>query len=490
MAIQSPETIQTDQIDLSKYNLRLSLTVVTSLFFMWGFITCMNDILIPFVRKVFELGRFESLLVQFAFFGAYFIGSVVYIIISTQKGDPIVKMGYKNGLIVGLLVSAVGCALFYPAAHFKIYGLFLSALFILALGFTLLQIAANPYVAILGKPATASSRLNLSQAFNSFGTTIAPIIGGYFIFKLFAQWGSPLVNKLGTVILTDAGTPITANGVQAPYLIFSAIFILLAIVIKITRLPEITAAHEVIKGNGALQYRHLVLGIVAIFMYVGGEVSIGSVLINYMKEMADIPEMEAKSFLAFYWGGAMIGRFLGAISLSDNGSKALKIIGMALVSTTTYLIIYGAVYLETNGSFPFSKIAPFIIFLALNYVFFILGNAKAARTLLLFSLAVMALLIGSILTNGMTAIWMVLGIGLFNSIMWSNIFTLAIKDLGKYTSQGSSYLVMAVLGGALVPLTMGYLADAWNGYHYSFIIAIICYAYLAFYGWKGHVVRK
>ena len=225
-------------------------------------------------------------------------------------------------------------------------------------------------------------------------------------------------------------------------------------------------------------------------MYVGGEVSIGSVLINYMKEMANIPEMEAKSFLAFYWGGAMIGRFLGAISLSDKGSKPMKMIGMALISVSTYLIIYGAVYLETNGSFAFSKIAPFIIFLVVNYLFFILGNAKPARTLLLFSLVVVALLLGTIVTSGMTAIWMVLGIGLFNSIMWSNIFTLAIKDLGKYTSQGSSYLVMAILGGALVPLLMGYVADMLNGYHFSFIIAIICYLYLAFYGWKGHEVKE
>jgi len=490
MAIQSTITNQTEQIDLSKYNLRLSLTVVTSLFFMWGFITCMNDILIPFVRKVFELGRFESLLVQFSFFGAYFIGSLLYIIISTKKGDPIVKIGYKNGLIIGLLLSALGCTLFYPAAHFKIYGLFLSALFILALGFTILQIAANPYVAILGKPATASSRLNLSQAFNSFGTTIAPIIGGYFVFKLFAQWGSPLLNKAGNVILTDAGSAITANGVQAPYLIFAGVFVILAIIIKITRLPEITAAHEVVKGNGALKYRHLVLGVVAIFMYVGGEVSIGSVLINYMKEMANIPEFEAKSFLAFYWGGAMIGRFLGAISLSGNGSKPMRLFGMVAVSISTYLVIYGAVYMETEGSFAFSKIAPFIIFMAINYLFFILGNAKPARTLMLFSIVVVCLLLGTILTTGMTAIWMLLGIGLFNSIMWSNIFTLAIKDLGKYTSQGSSYLVMAILGGALIPLSMGYLADALNGYHYSFVIAIVCYLYLVFYGWKGHEVKN
>ncbi len=488
-AIQTNVSSQTEQIDLSKYNLRSSLIVVTSLFFMWGFITCMNDILIPFVKKVFELDRLQSMLVQFSFFGAYFVGSLIYFVVSTKKGDPIVKIGYKNGLIYGLLISALGCALFYPAAHFKLYGFFLSALFILALGFTLLQIAANPYVAILGKPETASSRLNLSQAFNSFGTTIAPIIGGYFIFKLFAQWGAPLLNKAGAIILTDAGTQITANGVQIPYVIFSGIFILLAIIIKLTRLPEISAAHEVVKESGALRYRHLVLGIVAIFMYVGGEVSVGSVLINYMHELTQMPEMEAKSFLAFYWGGAMIGRFLGAISLSDKGSKSFKMMGMAIVSITVFFVIYTAVFLENAHGFAFSRITPFLIFMLLNFLLFQFGNAKPARTLLLFSLAVIILLCGTMLTNGMTAIWMVLGIGLFNSIMWSNIFTLAIKDLGKYTSQGSSLLVMAILGGAIVPLVQGFIADTLNGYHFSFFIPMCCYAYLAYYGWKGHEVK-
>lgn len=467
-----------------------ALIVLTSLFFMWGFITCMNDILIPFLKKAFELDRTQSMLVQFSFFTAYFIGAFLYFIISARRGDPINKIGYKNGIIAGLFLSAIGCLLFYPAAQLRIYGLFLGALFVLALGFTLLQIAANPYVAILGKPENASSRLNLSQGFNSFGTTIAPIVGGYLVFHYFASWGIPLLNKEGSPILTDTGVPISAQGVQIPYLIFAGIFILLAVVFWFTKLPKLTGTDGIETGAGALKYRHLVLGIIAIFMYVGGEVSIGSVLINYMNELMGMPEMTAKSFLAFYWGGAMIGRFLGAISLSDltnDTRKFLLMIGVAIVS---FFIIYLAVYIESGFVFPFHDVLPFTIFLVLNLIAFLIGRSLPARTLMVFSFIVIILLVTTLFTGGMIAIWTIIGIGLFNSIMWSNIFTLAIKDLGKYTSQGSSLLVMAILGGALIPLLQGAVADQLNGYHYSFFVPIFSYVYLAYYGWKGHIVKK
>ncbi|MBS0000662.1 MAG: sugar MFS transporter [Cyclobacteriaceae bacterium] len=467
-----------------------ALIVLTSLFFMWGFITCMNDILIPFLKKAFELDRTQSMLVQFSFFTAYFIGALVYFIVSAKKGDPINKIGYKNGILAGLFLSAMGCVLFYPAAHYKVYGLFLGALFVLALGFTLLQIAANPYVAILGKPATASSRLNLSQGFNSFGTTIAPIIGGYLVFHYFARWGQPLLNREGSPILTDTGVPISAQGVQLPYLIFAGIFLLLALVIWFTRLPRVEETYGIEKGAGALQYRHLLLGIVAIFMYVGGEVSIGSVLINYMNESVGLPEMTAKSFLAFYWGGAMIGRFLGAISLSNMAGGVRKSLLMTGVSFLSFMIIYFAVFVESGFQFPFRDVLPFTVFLVLNLLAFRLGRSLAARTLMVFSFIVIILLIFTLFSGGMIAIWTVIGIGLFNSIMWSNIFTLAIKDLGKYTSQGSSLLVMAILGGALIPLVQGAVADAFNGYHYSFFVPVFSYIYLAYYGWKGHIVKK
>ena len=465
-----------------------ALIVVTGLFFMWGFITCMNDILIPFLKKMFDLTRTQSMLIQFSFFGAYFIGSLIYFWISSKKGDPISKIGYKNGILLGLLLSALGCILFYPAAAVKSYGLFLAALFVLALGFTLLQIAANPYVALLGKPNTASSRLNLSQAFNSFGTTIAPIVGGYLIFHYFANWGKPLLDKLGNTITLDSGEAISALGVQLPYLIFAGIFILLAVIIKITHLPKFTSSSTIEKGAGALKYRHLVLGMVAIFMYVGGEVSIGSVLINYMNELVGFTEMEAKSYLAFYWGGAMIGRFLGAISLSDK-SNSTKTIGMIFTSIATFLIIYFAVYIESGFTFGFMNIAPFLIFLVLNLVAFKFGRSLPGRTLMVFAIVVIVLLTTTLFTNGKFALWTILGIGLFNSIMWSNIFTLAIKDLRKYTAQGSSLLVMMILGGAVIPLIQGAVADALDGYHYSFFVPIFCYVYLAYYGWKGYRIK-
>jgi len=466
-----------------------ALIVLTSLFFMWGFITCMNDILIPFLKKMFDLNRPQSMMIQFAFFTAYFVGSFIYFLVSAKKGDPISKIGYKNGIILGLLISAFASLLFYPAAHFKIFGLFLAALFILALGFTLLQIAANPYVALLGPPETASSRLNLSQAFNSLGTTLAPILGGYFVFHFFAKIGKPLYTNLGQAVLTDSGEPLSALGVQLPYLIFAGLFIILAIVIRFTNLPRFTNSSSIEKGAGALKHSHLVLGMIAIFMYVGAEVSIGSSFINYAGELLGLPEMTAKNFLAFYWGGAMIGRFLGAISLSN--LKKLKKYGlMLLTSILTFLLIYGIIYLESGYTFKLKTVTPFIIFLLINYIGFILGKSLPGRTLAIFAFIVIILLATTLVTGGYIAMWTVVGIGLFNSIMWSNIFTLAIKDLKENTAQGSSLLVMMILGGAIVPVIQGAVAEYFNGYHLSFFIPIICYAYLMYYGWKGYLSKS
>jgi FHS family L-fucose permease-like MFS transporter len=478
-------------LENSKAQYRTAFIVITSLFFMWGFITVLNDILIPFLKKMFELNRFQSMLVQFTFFGAYFVGSLIYFIISVFFGDPMSKMGYKNGLILGLIISAIACAGFYPAAIVKQYGFFLAMLFILGIGFTLLQIAANPYVALLGDPKTASSRLNLSQAFNSFGTTIAPIIGGYLVFHFFTKTTpeGALLNSTGLPITTDTGLFMTAYGVQIPYLIFASIFLFLAFIIKITPLPTFVSHEQIEKGIGALRYAHLVLGMIAIFVYVGAEVSIGSLFINYAKEIANMPEIKAKSFLAFYWGGAMIGRFLGAISLGNNSTKVSMYIKMVFASLTAFIIVYAIVYIESLKSketFLFVNIAPFIIFLILQYIGFIIGKSSASKTLTIFSLIVVLLLVIGMSSKGMIALWSILGIGLFNSIMWSNIFTLAIEDLGQHTSQGSSLLVMMILGGALIPLLQGKVADIMHGYHYSFFIPIICYLYLMYYGLKGH----
>jgi MFS transporter, FHS family, L-fucose permease len=273
---------------------------MTVLFFMWGFMTVFNDILIPRFKDAFTLNYFEAMLVQFAFFGAYFVGSLTYFYISARTGDPIAKIGYKNGVVIGLLLSALGSALFWPAAMIPSYSLFLIALFIVGLGFAMLQIAANPYVTILGPEKTASSRLNLAQAFNSLGTTTGPLIGGYLIFQYFAHTGTH-----------------GADSVKVPYLMFCIVFLILAGVFFMVHLPHVGEG-KVEPGAGALKYPHVVLGVAAIFMYVGGEVSIGSSIINFLgqKNVASMDPIEAKNYVALFWGGMLIGRFMAAIELS------------------------------------------------------------------------------------------------------------------------------------------------------------------------------
>ena len=329
------------------------------------------------------------------------------------------------------------------------------ALFIVGLGFTILQIAANPYVAILGSPETASSRLNLAQGFNSLGTTIGPIIGGYLIFHYFAG----------------------IDAVKIPYLIYAGIFLLLAFVIFAVKLPRVTNPEEKVEGFGALKYQNLVLGVVAIFMYVGAEVSIGSILISFLglEEIAGLSDVDASQYLSYYWGGLMIGRFLGAVSLSEMKNYSVKILLMFGIPISAFIFIWAVVDLHTALIYN--------IFLVLNLVAFIRGRFESSRTLMLFSMVIIALLLVALGFSGSIAMWAIIGIGLFNSIMWSNIFTLAIDGLGKYTSQGSSMLVMAILGGAIIPPIQGALADV-IGVHMSFIIPVFSYAYLAFYGWK------
>jgi len=449
---------------------RSSLILLTSLFFMWGFITVLNDILIPHLKAVFELSYLEAMLIQFAFFGAYFIGGFGYFLISMFSGDPISKIGYKNGIIIGLLMSALGTILFYPAAHFQIYGFFLTALFILGLGFAMLQIAANPYVAILGPQESASSRLNLSQGFNSFGTTIGPILGGYFIFEYFKN--------------VENG----ADSVVIPYLVLTAMLLLLAIMIKGAKLPRFVNTTAVTKGAGALKFRQLRFGALAIFLYVGAEVAIGSFLISFLglEKIAGLSTAQASPFVAFYWGGAMIGRFLGAISLSQINKKN-KLVSMLIVSFLAFSIVYLAVYLKTNINFE--QIIPYFIFLFLNYLAFIIGRSLAGRTLAIFAMIPIALLLIGIFGSSVWAMWAILGIGIFNSIMWSNIFTLAIKGLGDYTSQGSSILVMFIVGGAIIPPIQGAAADV-VGVQLSFFVPMLSYVYLAYYGWKGHLANQ
>ena len=387
-------------------NYALPLTAMTTLFFLWGFITVLNDVLIPRLKDVFDLSYTEAMMIQFCFFSAYFI-------VSLPAGMLVKRFGYKNGVLSGLIVASIGCLLFYPAVVVHEYWLFLTALFVLAAGITVLQVSANPYVAALGPEKTASSRLNLAQALNSLGTTIGPAVGG---FLLFGGAGA---------LAAEAG----ADAVKIPYLILAAALITIAVVFAFLKLPEIKAHTEEqdckAKGHNLLEAPHLVMGVVAIFCYVGAEVAIGSFLVNYFAEdhIAGFAEHEAAIYISYYWGGAMIGRFIGSAVLQ--------------------------------------KIAP-------------------SKAVLFNTLCIVALLAVTILTEGTVAMWSVLAIGLFNSIMFPTIFSMAIEGLGSLTSKGSGWLCLAIVGGAIVPLLQGVFADSIN-IQLSFIVPAICYVYIAWY---------
>ncbi len=449
-----------------------ALGLLTSLFFLWGFMTVLNDVLIPHLKEVFVLSYAQSMLVQMAFFGAYFSGALIYYLISISYGDPINKIGYKQGIVAGLVLAAAGSALFYPATYVQAYWFYLLALYVLGLGFTLLQIAANPFVAIVGAPETASSRLNFTQGFNSLGTTLGPLAGGFLIFKYFAG----------------------ADAVKYPYLFFALVMLVLAVVIHFSRLPAFKNADRMPKGLAVLKFPQLRYGVPAIFFYVGAEVVIGSLLISFfgLDEVAGLGENVAKTYLSLYWGGAMIGRFAGAVMLNDNSSGRKKLRQVLAATLGGFVLVFAINYF--GGHLTLALAWPYTIFLALNMAAFMLGKALPGRTLGIFSLTIMGLLLLVITQTGLIAFWAIIAVGLFNSIMWPNIFTLSIAGLGKYTSQGSSLLVMAIVGGALIPVAQGALADfmatAANkdaGLKTSFVVPLVSYAYLSFYGfWASH----
>lgn len=396
------------------------LIALTSLFFLWGFITCLNDILIPHLKNVFQLNYTQTMLIQLCFFGAYFI-------VSLPAGALVKRISYKWGIVTGLLVAAIGCALFIPAASLRVYGLFLGALFVLAAGVTILQVAANPYVTVLGAPETASSRLTLTQAFNSLGTTVAPIFGAFLILS-----SATAAVENATPEQMDALRMAEAAAVKFPYLMLAAAFLVLAAIFAALKLPAVEAEEDAKSGDvsgSAWGYRHLVLGAVGIFLYVGAEVSIGSFLVNFMAEpsIAGLPEQTAAHYVSYFWGGAMIGRFIGSAVMR---------------------------YMDDGKVLAF--------------------NAVAAGILLLVT----------VLTTGHVAMWCVLSIGFFNSIMFPTIFSLALKGLGRHTSQGSGILCLAIVGGALLPLVQGGLADT-VGIHLAFLMPIFCYVYIAYYGALG-----
>ncbi len=446
---------------MERLKIRYTFPVLVSLFFMWGFLTCMNDILIPYLKKIFTLNYAEAMVIQFTFFGAYFIGSWLYYVFSIRLSDPIQKIGYKNGIVFGLLLSSLGTACFYPATLMHSYYVFLLGLFILGLGFTLLQISANPYVAIIGDPQTASARLNLAQGFNSLGTTIAPLIGGYWVFTYFSKHFD---NTSGALVV--------------PYLLFTAIFLVMAVFFYFIKLPDFKVSQSTEKFKLS-DYPQLYWGIIAIFMYVGSEVSIGSMLINFLKEphIGNLTESEASRYVSLYWAGLMFGRFLGSIFLTEKRSVQ-KFLGLIVLLVLSFIFL---------SLVHHTKVAAFYSVVISVAALILWRMYKPQTSLLVFSLINVVLLLIVLLFNGKLVISAVVLIGLFNSIMWSNIFTLSIHQLGIHTSRASSLLVMAIVGGAVLPLLMGLVADHLT-IQMSFIVPLIGYIYLTFFSVKIHKI--
>ena len=451
---------------------------MTVLFFMWGFMNVWNDILIPRFKDAFGLNYFQAMLVPLAFFGAYSMGGLIYYLTSMFSGDPINRIGYKRGVIIGLLISAAGSALLYPAAGLASYPFILGALFIIGLGLALLQIAANPYVTILGPERTASSRLNLSQAFNSFGTTIGPLIGGWLIFTVFTRPGAH-----------------GADSVKIPYLGFAGAYALLASLFTFARVPEFTNQAQIARGLGALKHPHTALGMLAIFMYVGGEIGTGGILINFLgsERLGRIPKELASGYLAFYWGGLMIGRFMGAFALSEM-RQPLKRALVVAVPLAAFLAILALRAIGSDPRVGWERAAllcslpnalRYGVFLAVLLAAFFVSEASPHRMLALFSVIILGLLFTGIVSAGETAKWAILCVGLFCSVMWSNIFSLAIEGLGPLKSQASSLLVVAILGGAVLPSAQGRIADLF-GVRFSFVVPMVAFAYIAFYGLYGY----
>jgi FHS family L-fucose permease-like MFS transporter len=397
--------------------------VVTTLFFMWGFLTCLNDILVPHLKSIFDLNYTQVMLIQFAFFGAYFLFSI-------PSAKIIDWMGYQRSMVVGLLTMGIGAFLFVPAASVPSFPLFLGALIVLAAGITCLQVAANPYVTVLGKPETASSRLNLTQAFNSLGTFLAPFFGAAFILsaapKAIDDIRALAPDALQVYRLHEAAS------VKTPYVGLGITLVVLAIAIGSFKLPKIPHAQHQIgeKVNDSI-WRHpnLIMGAIGIFVYVGAEVSIGSFMVNYFSqpEIGGLTEKVAASFVAFYWGGAMVGRFIGSALLQKMSTG--RLLGICAVCAAGLVAV-------------------------------------------------------SMLTTGHTAMYSIILVGFFNSIMFPSIFTLGVAELGPLTGDGSGIMIMAIVGGAIVPEAQGWIADH-IGIHHAFFLPVICYLYILFFALSG-----
>ncbi|MBC3907920.1 MFS transporter [Undibacterium umbellatum] len=443
---------------------------LVTVFFFWGFVAASNDILIPVFKEAFHLSQEQSQLVSLAFYVAYTVGSLIYLAVSRFMGvDLVNKMGYKNGLALGLVISAAGTLLFLPAANTGSFTLMLSGLFIVGLGFSLQQTAANPLAIALGSPETGSQRLTLAGGVNNFGTTIGPLIVSFAIF------GAP----------TSMNRQLSIESVKFPYLMLGAAFLLVAIMLKFSSLPDrpaVQANEDSGHASGkqsALQFPQLVMGMLAIFVYVGVEVSTASNLPAYMESKLGLQTRDVAPFISLYWASLMIGRWTGAVEAFDVQAglgKLLKFLAPYL-AFSVFLLVNAIAQHELSQFYVYAAIV--LVLIAAD----MLSQGNPAKMLGIFSLLGIAGLVIGMSTSGMVSVYAFTSIGLFCSTLWPCIFTLAISGLGKHTGQGSNYLIMMIMGGGIVSWLQGYVADK-IGIQMSYLVGVVCFAYLAFYAWK------
>ena len=464
--------------------------VLVSVFFFWGFVAASNDILIPVFKEKLHLQQWQSQMISFAFYIAYTVGSIIYVVASNaSKGDILNRIGYKNGIAVGLIISAIGTLLFYPAAQTASFPLVLTGLFIVGLGFSLQQTAANPLAIAMGDPRTGAQRLSLAGGVNNLGTTIGPILVSLAIF--------------GSVNADGSTNAASIESVKTPYLILGGFFLLVAVIFKFSSVPnqllsepetvaidsptDVSRIETKAGKQGALNYTQLVLGMIGIFLYVGVEVSTASNLPDFMKQKLNTPTEHIAPFVSLYWASLMIGRWTTSVGAFDVSMSAKKILNFIM----PYLAF--GVFLLIN-KIAQHDITPFYVYALIIAVMIIanmLSKGNPARQLLIFSLCgITALLIG-MFASGMISVYAFISVGLFCSTLWPCIFTLAIAGLGKYTNQGASFLVMMIMGGGIISVLQGKLAaDNLLGIQWSYITGVVCFAYLAYYAVKAKSVLK
>ncbi len=454
-----------------------SLWVLYSIFFFWGFVAASNTVLIGTFKAHFKLSQFQSQLIDMAFYAAYFLGSLIYFFYSRFKGDLLNKIGYKTGLVSGLLISAFGSIGFIPAASAESFPMMLVSLFIVAIGFTLQQIVVNPYVMVMGSPETGAHRVTLGGSINSFGTTIGPLLISYAIFGGIS----------GTKTLSDL------SSVKMPYIILAGAFVLAALLVGLSKLPPVTNTEKIENNLGAFSFQQVRLGMLAIFVYVGVEVTIQSNLPALLEtpDMLGLPASATVHFISLYWGSLMIGRWTGAISAFNLSASTKKIL-TAIIPLVAYAVILLVNYIKFSALGTPEKINDLLFYfpcIILIILGFYMAQEKPTRTMILFGGLGVLLMMAGMISKGYLATYLFISGGLFCSVMWPCIFSLALAGLGKYTNQASSLLVMMILGGAIIPPMQGLLSDK-VGIHFSYIVPLLCFVYLAYFGWKVKAVLK